>query len=55
MDGYQHVERWLRLAGRLEGLINAHQILKEGKGDKFDEYLWRVASDVIREAEDAGL
>ena len=55
MDGYKHVERWLRLAGRLEGLINAHEILKGGKGDEFDEYLWRVAADVVKEANDAAL
>ena len=55
MDGYQHAQRWLSLAAKLEGLIDAHQMLKGDGGDVYDEMLWRVASGLVKEAEDAGL
>ena len=55
MDGYQHAQRWLSLAAKLEGLIEAHKILKADDGDVYDEMLWRVAVGLVREAEDAGL
>jgi hypothetical protein len=52
MDGYAHVERWLKLAARLEGLIDAHKILKGGDGDEFDRLLWSMAGEMIAEATD---
>ena len=52
MDGYRHTERWLRLAAQLEGLIEAHRILKGGSGDVYDENLWKMAAQVVKEAED---
>jgi hypothetical protein len=55
LDGYRHTERWLKLAAQLEGLIEAHKILKGGDGDVYDEQLWRLAEEVSREADDAGL
>jgi hypothetical protein len=55
MDGYRHTERWLRLAAQLEGLIEAHKILKGDGGDVYDKNLWDAAADAVREADDAGL
>ena len=52
MDGYRHTERWLRLAARLEGLIDAHRVLKGDDGDEFDQLLWRLADETVKEAED---
>ena len=55
MDGYQHAQRWLSLAAKLEGVIEAHQILKGNGGDVYDEMLWRVAAGLVKEADDAAL
>jgi hypothetical protein len=55
LDGYRHTERWLKLAAQLEGLIEAHQILKGDDADVHDELLWRLAAEAAKEAEDAGL
>ena len=55
MDGYQHAQRWLSLAAKLEGVIEAHQILKGDDGDVYDEMLWRVAAGLVKEADDAAL
>jgi hypothetical protein len=55
MDGYRHVNRWLTLAAKLEGLIEAHQILKGDQADEHDELLYRLAAEVSKEADDAGL
>jgi hypothetical protein len=55
MDGYRHVNRWLTLAAKLEGLIEAHQILKGDQADVHDELLYRLAAEVSKEADDAGL
>ena len=52
MDGYRHTERWLRLAARLEGLIEAHRVLKGDDGDEFDQLLWRLADETVKEAND---
>ena len=54
MDGYKHVERWLNLAAGLEGLIEAHKILKGDDGDETDELLWRLAAEKVKEADNAG-
>ena len=51
MDGYRHTERWLRLAARLEGLIEAHRVLKCEDGDEFDKLLWRLADEAVRECD----
>ena len=43
-------ERYLKAAGRLEGLIDAHRIMKGGKGDEYDKQLWRLTDETLREA-----
>jgi hypothetical protein len=53
MDGYRHVNRWLTFAAKLEGLIEAHQILKGDDADVHDELLYRLAAEAAKEAEDA--
>ena len=55
MDGYRHTQRWLKLAAQLEGLIEAHQILKGDDADDNDELLYRLAAKASREADDAQL
>jgi hypothetical protein len=55
MDGYRHVNRWLTFAAKLEGLIEAHQMLKGDDGDDYDKLLWRLAGEASKEVEDAGL
>jgi hypothetical protein len=42
-------ERYLKVAGRLEGLIEAHRILKGDGGDEFDRHLWRMTAETLRE------
>jgi hypothetical protein len=41
--------QYLIAAGRLEGLIDAHRILKGDDGDEFDQQLWRLTDETIRE------
>ena len=41
--------RYLTAAGRLEGLIEAHRILKGDDGDEFDRNLWRLTEEVLAE------
>jgi hypothetical protein len=55
MDGYRHTQRWLKLAAQLEGLIEAHQILKGDDADVYDEMLYRLAAEAAKEANDAEL
>jgi hypothetical protein len=55
LDGYRHVNRWLTFAAKLEGLIEAHKILKGDDADEHDELLWRLAEEASKEADDAGL
>jgi hypothetical protein len=42
-------ERYLNVAARLEGLIEAHEILKGGEGDDADMLLWRLTKEVLAE------
>ena len=42
-------ERYLTVAGRLEGLIEAHRILKRDEGDEFDRNLWSMTDEVLQE------
>ena len=55
MDGYQHAQRWLSLAAKLEGVIEAHQILKGDDTDEHDERLYRLAAQASKEADDAAV
>jgi hypothetical protein len=42
-------EQYLIAAARLEGIIDAHRILKGGHGDMFDEQLWRLTDETLKE------
>jgi len=42
-------ERYLTVAARLEGLIEAHRILKGDGGDEFDLNLWRMTDETLEE------
>jgi hypothetical protein len=42
-------ERYLTVAARLEGLIDAHRILKGDDGDEFDRNLWSMTADTLAE------
>jgi hypothetical protein len=42
-------ERYLLVAARLEGLIEAHRILKGDDGDEFDRNLWRMTDETLEE------
>jgi hypothetical protein len=55
MDGYQHHRRWLMLAAQLEGMIEAHKILKGDDADEHDELLYRLAAEASQEADDAAV
>ena len=55
MDGYQHAQRWLSLAAKLEGLIEAHQILKGDDADEHDLLLYRLAAEMSKDADDAAV
>ncbi|HEY7824934.1 MAG TPA: hypothetical protein VIG24_18995 [Acidimicrobiia bacterium] len=56
MDGFNKRERWLTLSGRLQGIIEAHRIMKESGPDEdaYDRQLWELAAQAVKEAEDAG-
>ena len=43
-------ERYLKVAGRLEGLIAAHRIMKGDDADEFDKQLWRLTDETLRDA-----
>ena len=53
MRGYEHHRRWLSLAAKLEGLIEAHKILKGDDADEHDLLLYRLAAEMSKEADDA--
>ena len=55
MDGYMHHRRWLMLAAKLEGLIEAHQILKGDDADEHDLLLYRLTAQASKEADDAAV
>jgi hypothetical protein len=42
-------ERYLTVAARLEGLIEAHRMLKQDDGDDTDRMLWRLAEETLEE------
>jgi hypothetical protein len=42
-------ERYLKVAARLEGLIEAHRILKESRADEYDLNLWRMTEETLKE------
>ena len=55
LRGYEHHRRWLMLAAKLEGLIEAHQILKGDDADENDLLLYRLTAQASKEADDAAL
>jgi hypothetical protein len=50
MSDALHRERYLMVAARLQGLIEAHRLLKGEDGDVYDENLWRVTEQTLRKA-----
>ena len=44
-------DRYMMLSARLQGVIEAHKILKGGSGDFADELLWNMTVDIIRGAD----
>jgi hypothetical protein len=44
-------EKWLLAAARLEGVIEAHRILKGGDGDEADAILWRLFDEIVEEVD----
>ena len=52
LRGYEHHRRWLMLAARLEGIIEAHKILKGDDADAHDLLLYRLADEASKEADD---
>ena len=56
MKQHERTMHYLSLSARLEGVIEAHRILKEGtaKEDEHDRLLWQIADGLVKEAEDAG-
>ena len=55
LNGYQHAQRWLSLAAKLEGLIEAHHILKGDDADEHDLLLYRLAAEMSKDADDAAV
>ena len=57
MKQHERTMHYLSLAARLEGVIEAHRILKEGTAneDEHDRLLWQIASGLVKEADDARL
>ena len=57
MKQHERTMHYLSLSARLEGVIEAHRILKEGtvKEDEHDRLLWRLVDQFVKEAEDARL
>jgi len=43
-------ERYLTVAARLEGLIEAHRIMKGDDADYSDRLLWRLTAETLAEA-----
>ena len=52
--GYSHVQRWLTLAARLQGVIEAHRLLKGPDADGYDEMLYRMCAEFSAECDEAG-
>jgi hypothetical protein len=50
MTQYAETRKWMLLAARLEGMLEAHKLLKGGDGDEFDRLLWKMTDEMIRDA-----
>lgn len=51
MNEWANYDKWLIAAARFEGVIEAHRILKNGKGDEADELLWKMAAEIAAEVD----
>ena len=49
---WERTRKWMFLAARLEGMLEAHKILKGDKADENDLLLWRMTDEMIAEAND---
>ena len=49
---WERTRKWMFLAARLEGMLEAHKILKGDKADENDLLLWRMTDEIIAEAND---
>jgi ABC-type transport system involved in Fe-S cluster assembly fused permease/ATPase subunit len=49
---YKRTQKYMIIAARLEGVVEAHKILKAGNGDVYDELLWRMTDEIIVEGRD---
>ena len=57
MKQHERTMHYLSLSARLEGVIEAHRILKEGtvKEDEHDRLLWQLVETLVKEADDAAV
>ena len=49
---WEQMRKWMFLAARLEGLFEAHKVLKGDKADEHDLLIWQLAEQMIAEAND---
>jgi hypothetical protein len=49
---YKRTQKYMIVAARLEGVVEAHKILKAGNGDVYDELLWRMTGEILSESDD---
>ena len=52
MEEWEWTRKWMFLAARLEGMLEAHKILKGDGADDYDRLLWRMSDEIIAEAND---
>ena len=52
IEEWERTRKWMFLAARLEGLLEAHKILKGDTADEHDRLLWRMSGEMIAEAND---
>ena len=52
MKEWERTRKWMFLAARLEGMLEAHKVLKGDDADEHDLLLWRMTDEMIAEAND---
>lgn len=50
---WKRTSKWMLHAARLEGMLEAHKVLKGDAADEHDRLLWRMTDEMIAEVNDA--
>lgn len=51
IEEHERTMKWLRHSARLEGMLEAHKVLKGDRADDIDRLLWRMTDEMIAEVD----